>query len=121
VPVSLEHGKQVLCSCGAGILPKNFISLPAWEESAAPNATRIAISPTFAVPFVERVADLEKLAQGQRMSGKERCRNCGRTETPDGRALKKCLRCQKVKYCSGECQKKDWKKHRMECREAGEA
>lgn len=26
-----------------------------------------------------------------------------------------CHRCQEVKYCTAECQKSDWKTHRMEC------
>jgi len=48
----------------------------------------------------------------------EACRCCGRTDAkPGGGPLKKCMRCLQVKYCSAECQKKDWKKHRMECEE----
>ena len=46
----------------------------------------------------------------------EGCRCCGRADGP----LKKCMRCLKVKYCSAECQRKDWKKHKMECTEAEE-
>ena len=30
--------------------------------------------------------------------------------------LKKCSRCKKVKYCSKECQVKDWKNHKKHCR-----
>ncbi|KAH8904777.1 MYND finger family protein [Coniochaeta sp. PMI_546] len=125
VPVSLEPGSQVLCSCGQGKLPENFVGLPDWEV-AARYATRIAISPTFAVPFVEDVIDrqLAKQIREQRATTAdvsqeaEACRNCGRKEAKNGGALKKCLRCLEVKYCSAECQKKDWKKHRMECKEA---
>lgn len=53
IPLSVEDGEQFLCSCGNGKLPSNFVGIPKWDQ-AAPNAVRIAISPTFAVPFVRR-------------------------------------------------------------------
>lgn len=120
VPLSTEPGKQVLCSCGAGRLPENFISLPEWHV-ASQFATRIAISPVYAVPFVEDVVDpsiAESMSKlGLNVQGDEtlRCWSCGAVEAKGGGPLKKCMRCVKVKYCSIECQKKDWKKHRMEC------
>lgn len=122
-PLSLDHGAQVLCSCGQGKLPDGFVGVPDWEASARRFATRIAISPTFAVPFVEDVVYSEfakSIREHPETAGKkpEACRNCGRTRAADGGALKKCMRCLEVKYCSAECQKKDWKKHRMECKEA---
>ncbi|KAF5642645.1 uncharacterized protein FTJAE_3533 [Fusarium tjaetaba] len=115
IPLSLKDGEQVLCSCGNGILPDNFVSLPEWEN-AAPNAVRIAISPTYAIPFNEEVvdpADVPKMRSP--VTRVERCRSCGKPEDQAGVTLKKCSRCQRVKYCSGECQKRDWKKHRAEC------
>lgn len=126
VPLSIEPAKQVICSCGAGKLPQNFINLPEWE-TAAKFSTRVAISPIFAVPFVEDVIspDLAKMLVGgagtdTRGGTPLRCRSCGKTEAKAGGALKKCMRCLKVRYCSVECQKRDWKKHRMECGEAEE-
>lgn len=123
VPLSTKEGAQVICSCGAGKLPENFISLPEWD-TAAKFATRLAISPTFAVPFVEEVVDIEVL-KGMASSGlgdpAQRCRSCGASQGNNGAALKKCMRCLKVQYCSVQCQKRDWKKHRMECEEAAPA
>lgn len=125
VPLSIEPAKAVICSCGAGQLPPNFINLPDWD-TAAKFATRLAISPTYAVPFVEDVVDpglakaFPSAVAGLRGDEVLRCRNCGKTEAKGGGSLKKCLRCLKVRYCSAECQKKDWKKHRMECEEAKE-
>ncbi|KAJ4415739.1 hypothetical protein N0V82_007169 [Gnomoniopsis sp. IMI 355080] len=123
VPLSTTEGAQVICSCGTGKFPENFISLPEWD-TAAKFATRLAISPTFAVPFVEQVVDLEVL-KGMASSGlavsAQRCRSCGASQGNNGTALKKCMRCLKVQYCSVQCQKKDWKKHRMECEEASPA
>lgn len=133
IPLSSEPGRRVLCSCGEGQLPRDFINLPEWE-AAARVATRVAISPVFAVSLVEKVVDPDMLreavvgAAGSRVGGDRgalggetvlRCRSCGVVEAKGGGALKKCMRCLKVRYCSTECQKKDWKKHRMECEEAG--
>ncbi|GKT43438.1 uncharacterized protein ColSpa_03619 [Colletotrichum spaethianum] len=120
VPLSLEPNEPVLCSCGNGHFPDNFIGLPEWE-TAAKYATRVAISPTFAVPLVEDIVDtnLYKEVGTGAPSQQERCTNCGKTGT-DGVGLKKCMRCLKVKYCSAECQKKDWRKHRGECEESEE-
>lgn len=128
VPLSLGDGEQLLCSCGNGHLPENYLGLPEWDE-AARHATRVAISPTFAVPFVEAVADTSTFAKDiasntsstssdEGLVGGERCRSCGKTRAEDGGALKKCMRCLEVKYCSATCQKKDWKTHRGECKEA---
>ncbi|POR39269.1 T-complex protein 1 subunit zeta [Tolypocladium paradoxum] len=114
VPLSVEPAKQVVCSCGNGKLPKDFLSLPEWDK-AAPSAVRVAICPTYAVPFVEDVADTSSHDLGA-LPQTKRCRKCGKTEGKDGGALKKCSRCVKVKYCSAECQKQDWKKHRTECK-----
>ncbi|WYZ34067.1 hypothetical protein EsH8_I_000343 [Colletotrichum jinshuiense] len=122
VPVSLEPNEQVLCSCGNGQFPDNFIGLPEWD-TASRYATRIAISPTFAVPFVEDIVDMKlykDVGAGGVAQQQERCTNCGKTSGKDGAALKKCMRCLKVKYCSPECQKKDWRKHRGECEESEE-
>lgn len=117
VPLSIEPGYQVVCSCGNGKLPENFISVPEWE-TAAPNAVRIAISPTFSVPLVEDVVDTVDMAKGRgQLAATDRCRRCRTTDAKDGGSLKKCMRCQVARYCSAECQKKDWKKHRMECME----
>lgn len=123
IPLGTKEGTQVICSCGEGKLPEDFISLPEWD-TAAKFATRLAINPTFAVPFVEEVVDLEVLkgmASSPWEDQAQRCRSCGANQGKDSAALKKCMRCLKVYYCSVGCQKKDWKKHRMECEEAAPA
>ncbi|KAB5528061.1 MYND finger [Coniochaeta sp. 2T2.1] len=149
VPVSLDFAAPVLCSCGAGKLPSDFVAVPDWEVSAR-HATRIAISPTYALPYVETLVDgkmADQFVKGGLMvprSGAFRssknanapdvspgissglgglkledvCMNCRATQGKDGGPLKKCTRCLTAKYCSAECQKKDWRKHRGECRES---
>ncbi|KAL2266692.1 hypothetical protein VTJ83DRAFT_6044 [Remersonia thermophila] len=124
-PVSLRPGEPVLCSCGQGRLPDRFVAVPGWED-AARHATRVAISPVYGSPLVEELVAPE-LARGvaEEAAGgrgpRRVCRNCGKPEDEDeGVKLKNCARCLKVAYCSSACQKKDWKKHRMECEEAEE-
>jgi len=46
------------------------------------------------------------------------CRQCGKVGGTPGVKLRKCARCLEVAYCSAECQKTDWRKHRMECKES---
>ncbi|KPM40905.1 T-complex protein 1 subunit zeta [Neonectria ditissima] len=100
IPLSLESGKQVLCSCGNGQLPKNFVALPEWEN-AAPNAVRVAINPTYAVPFVEEVVDQSLVAQMGSLSVEtDRCKNCGKPDGTDGVSLKKCQGCLKAQTTS---------------------
>ena len=43
-----------------------------------------------------------------------KCSNCKR-QPPAGVELKRCSRCHITKYCSVECQKKDWDFHRFAC------
>lgn len=114
IPLSIEPNEPALCSCGRGKLPENFISVPEWE-TASQYATRIALSPTFAVPLVEDIIDTKSLLGG--LEAKDRCANCGATEAKGGGLLRRCRACMKVMYCGMECQKKDWKKHRGECQE----
>ncbi len=143
VPLSLEHGAPVLCGCGRGKLPADFAipGLRHWD-AARRHATRVAISPTYALPFVEEL--LETRLRGLMSGGlgnlglnnsssssggggggsnvlatekdEVKCSTCGKKEGNDDVKLRKCARCQKAKYCSVECQRKDWAdKHRAEC------
>ncbi|KAK8125801.1 uncharacterized protein PG998_001560 [Apiospora kogelbergensis] len=118
IPLSLEMGEQFLCSCGQGKLPKKYTKLPEWKN-ASKYMVRAAISPAFSVPFVEDIVDMSTLAplgqDMQQMDISEKCRGCGKTRKADGGKLMQCSRCKEVAYCSKECQKADWKKHRQEC------
>jgi hypothetical protein len=50
-----------------------------------------------------------------------KCQNCNKLETIDRdnknkNNLKKCSRCESVRYCSAECQKAHWKIHKPDCK-----
>ncbi|KAE8440743.1 hypothetical protein EG329_006622 [Mollisiaceae sp. DMI_Dod_QoI] len=45
----------------------------------------------------------------------KKCANCGTSETDPEKPLKPCSKCQTVRYCSRDCQKKDWKVHKKTC------
>ena len=46
--------------------------------------------------------------------GQKKCANCKKF----GLKFKKCSACQSVYYCSRECQRSDWKKHKKVCKKA---
>lgn len=45
------------------------------------------------------------------------CGNCFSVEKGRGVKMSMCSRCRMVHYCSQECQKKDWKVHKIRCRQ----
>ena len=117
VPISLEGNRQFLCSCGIDRLPSRFMPvIPRWE-SVSKYACRIAISPSFSVPYVEGVYEIDdkKLSK----SYASNCDACGKEERSRGMALLKCARCQKVRYCSAQCQRSRWKDHKRTCKKGG--
>ncbi|KAG8738882.1 hypothetical protein FRC10_006399, partial [Ceratobasidium sp. 414] len=64
IPVSLDLGGDILCSCGAGVgFEADEWKDPAWK-ALLPFATRAAISPLFSVPYVESIALTVKQVQG---------------------------------------------------------
>lgn len=42
------------------------------------------------------------------------CAGCGKMDTPEAK-FKRCSMCRVPAYCSAECQRKDWPKHRVGC------
>jgi len=44
------------------------------------------------------------------------CESCG-----VGNVTRTCLGCRKVRYCSPECQKRDWPSHRPNCKSSAHA
>jgi splicing suppressor protein 51 len=43
------------------------------------------------------------------------CFNCSKLQTELSEALKRCSKCQTALYCSQDCQKANWKSHKLTC------
>ncbi|KAI1098423.1 hypothetical protein F4804DRAFT_324803 [Jackrogersella minutella] len=59
IPLSTKMREQFMCSCGKGKLPESFANLPEWDGLIYDEAVRVAISPTFSVPSVEDIVDID--------------------------------------------------------------
>ncbi|KAF3916306.1 hypothetical protein ABW21_db0203531 [Orbilia brochopaga] len=127
VPLSapgLWIGAPYICGCGKGIFPESFREDPLLTPFLA-QATRIALGPIFSAPcsqpaedfkkFKKVVEDWIKASEAPEIAAKEtKCRICNKSGSKE-EGLVGCPRCQKVRYCSKLCQKKDWKDHKLEC------
>lgn len=139
VPLSTGAREKLMCSCGLGKFPEGYnAQVPTWDKMSS-RCVRAAISPCFAVPYVEDcdvvrayakkcdaeedVEELENLAlddDDDNEDEEERCFACKKSERGDGAAgdLMKCGKCRVALYCSRECQEKDWKEggHKRACK-----
>ncbi len=104
IPVSVEDGESPICSCGRGKIPPNFIQgVPEWDM-VAKHVTRVAISPTFSVPFIEDLFLHENLSahrsflDGVRTSDKKNDSRTSSGEKPDTDG---CQKCGKEKSANG--------------------
>ncbi|KAJ7767178.1 hypothetical protein B0H16DRAFT_1366495 [Mycena metata] len=105
IPLTDEMERDPLCSCGKGKDVDGMLKVPEWSK-LAPFAVRIAFSPLFAVSYLEKVG---------RDPAAGRCFVCRGKGKPK---MMKCTACGKVRYCSRECQSKDWKAHKPKCKQA---
>ena len=130
IPLSkgLEEGYSPLCSCGIGKFPEHYLKdlqINNIDYLLKHYATRVAISPFFAVPYVEDCFAIEStptdLSESKNPAStiKTGCGNCGsmkKKETgADGETLLVCSRCRETKYCSLDCQRADWRNHKKVC------
>ena len=115
VPVSEKIDQSPLCSCGRGKHLGSFTQKKSWK-AFTPYVTRAAISPLFAVPFVDSLGtDMWNASRG---SGRDAQRNnaCANCHGPGKPNLLVCASCKNVSYCSVSCQKTDWKVHKKSCK-----
>ncbi|KIJ15484.1 hypothetical protein PAXINDRAFT_162991 [Paxillus involutus ATCC 200175] len=104
IPLFAKAGSQSpFCSCGVGVGTEPLLRR---FRSIASYATRAAISPLFAVSYLERVGTLGDAAGDEKI-----CNACGK----EGSSLSVCGKCKKARYCSRECQVGDWKVHKKNC------
>lgn len=107
-----------VCRCGEGLVSDDFRAIKQWEKFI-PNVIRCPLTPTFPTPYVEAILSNESITRflGNSNLGASDisagcCLMCGKRDIV---GLKKCSRCKIAKYCSKECQREDWKRHREEC------
>ncbi|KAI6100532.1 hypothetical protein F5141DRAFT_303100 [Pisolithus sp. B1] len=94
------------CSCGMGIGTE--VLKERYGSVSAKYATRAAISPLFPVSYLEKVGMKIDIPADSALT---KCVACGKGGVP----LSACARCKKAKYCSKDCQVKDWKAHKKDC------
>ncbi|KAI0053737.1 hypothetical protein FA95DRAFT_1481088 [Auriscalpium vulgare] len=117
-PVSLEYAENPLCSCGNGKDVEAFRRVSEWAEFS-PLVTRIALSPLFAVSYLEEVGqDLSQLGFSSGPSTPSQtplpgvCAACGGSGKP---RLLSCARCKNIGYCTAVCQRGHWRLHKANC------
>ncbi|KIX95449.1 uncharacterized protein Z520_08966 [Fonsecaea multimorphosa CBS 102226] len=118
----------VVCSCGLGRFPQGYKpDVPVWT-SIAKHCVRVAISPCYAVPLVEKIFDDETTEQENEQTAdlvtkadlytkRQGCWGCNE-HVSEHQKLLKCGGCKVARYCSKECQVKDWKQgqHKVVCK-----
>ncbi|PIL27082.1 hypothetical protein GSI_10221 [Ganoderma sinense ZZ0214-1] len=133
IPLELERdgGGDPLCSCGRGKdVDGMLMSKEELWKGFAPFVTRVALSPLFAVSYVDPVlggreddddlpaqvgAPASRPGRKARSAGGTaevaRCDRCRKEESSAVKLLR-CSGCRTVSYCSEACQKSDWKAHK---------
>ncbi|OXA48951.1 uncharacterized protein LOC118436905 [Folsomia candida] len=53
--------------------------------------------------------------ESAKLSSVDNCAMCGKHNAGLKAGLKRCARCKKVRYCSYDCQKWDWRRHKSSC------
>lgn len=103
---------HISCACAPGNASPEFLKVKAWAPLAK-YVTRVAISPLFAVSYLETVAGgFNKITEMMADTEiKEGCYKCGK-----GGNLMRCARCKSAAYCSATCQKADWSIHKLGCK-----
>jgi len=111
VPLSLELAESPICSCGQGMGVDAFENVKEWKHLAQ-YVTRAAISPLFAVSYLDSVATLpeENISKFRKVPGQ--CTGCSGPGKPK---LLTCSICR-APYCSLVCQREDWKRHKHRCK-----
>ncbi|KAL8726803.1 MAG: hypothetical protein Q9166_006485 [cf. Caloplaca sp. 2 TL-2023] len=114
IPLSIEENQNPLCSCGEGKVPPNFATVNTQWAPFAKYVTRIALAPVFSVPYVESILRSPDpvVSTAATVASSARCDSCNTLSSE----LKVCGGCGKARYCSRECQKAEWKAHKIHCK-----
>ncbi|GJE85054.1 zinc finger MYND domain-containing protein [Phanerochaete sordida] len=111
IPLVAEYAEIPICACGQGKVGGAFRAHDEWAPFA-PYVTRVALSPLFAVSFLESVAGKLK---GLKDDLNSRLADTSSSSGTDGVEADLSRRCKKVAYCGDDCQRKDWKSHKRFC------
>ncbi|KAG2754012.1 hypothetical protein P692DRAFT_20828095 [Suillus brevipes Sb2] len=122
IPLTFDPEESPICSCGAGVGAEAFVKKYPMLRPLAPHVTRAAISPLFALSYLEKVDGILQDAITTKTSPTPAsavavhhvCAACGKEGSGSG-SLLSCSRCKVVRYCSAECQRDDWKGHKKRC------
>lgn len=109
IPSDIGFSMDPLCHCGWGKVSEEFLKRSEWTP-LAPFVTRIALSPLFGVPYLDKVLSYVKPVVEE---GKRRCDVCKEGGKPK---LLTCTRCKRGTYCSVVCQRAAWKEHKVQCK-----
>lgn len=101
--------QNLLCGCGRGKVSKAFMNSK-WGR-LSPFVTRLALSPLFAVSYLEDIILGSNIFSPSPTIGRLVCSRCNSA----GEELKLCSRCKRARYCSKTCQNQDWKAHKSRC------
>ena len=119
IPLSTDYGVDPLCTCGKGKVELDKAKDSTGIFKLKDYAYRAAISPCYGLPFVEQLHDSTQFTDvksNPSQSGEALCNTCSKERTASGEELLKCAGCGKVRYCSKECQRADWKSHKGLCK-----
>ncbi|KIK36901.1 hypothetical protein CY34DRAFT_810859 [Suillus luteus UH-Slu-Lm8-n1] len=122
IPLTFDPEESPICSCGAGVGAEAFVKKYPMLRPLAPHVTRAAISPLFALSYLEKVfGSLEDAVTtktpttpASAVAVPQVCAACGKEGSGSG-SLLICSRCKVVRYCSADCQRDDWKGHKKRC------
>ncbi|KAG1860793.1 hypothetical protein F4604DRAFT_1957715 [Suillus subluteus] len=121
IPLTFEPDQSPICSCGAGVGAEAFVKKYPILRPLAPYVTRAAISPLFALSYMERVGGAKDAVAtktpptpASAAAVRHVCAACGKEGGGSG-SLLICSRCKVVRYCSQGCQREDWKRHKKSC------
>ncbi|KAF2852444.1 hypothetical protein T440DRAFT_477389 [Plenodomus tracheiphilus IPT5] len=141
MPLSLDDDKPYMCTCGMGIFPTNYLSTQENSKQLLQHSVRIVIpvisaSPinkddpdavTFPSLFKKQMKEKNAVQPPKHTSciedltaKKGSCFECGAKQAKDGEALLKCAKCKVAQYCSADCQRKEWKAHKLVCQQLSE-
>jgi hypothetical protein len=138
--IAFLSGERSICSCEPPYFSSGVMGLPFPGGVRLPSfaiPTPITISPVFSVPYLEKTnggfeeEGLTKHMESREEEGfarhmasvkikdepveeddekKTKCWMCGK-----GGKLRMCNKCREARYCSRECQARDWKLHKEAC------